>query len=80
MLIFYFKAPKGITRALLSRIMLSDEKSIKCKILLEGPYTTQLLQLVKSKRNIVAVTVGLCSSAIYPHLCEVLKDVNEGEN
>lgn len=77
-LMFYFKAHKGVTRTVLSRILSSGEESIKCKILLEGPYGAQLPQRVKPDSNIVAIAAGLGSSAVYPHLYEVLKNV-EGD-
>lgn len=79
-LMFYFKAHKGITRNILSRILSSGDESIKCKILLEGPYGAQLPQRVKPQSNMIAIAAGLGSSAVYPHIYEVLKNIDVNEN
>lgn len=67
-LVIYFKVNKGITRRLLKRLEKSGHQSISCKILMEGPYGTQLPTLTKIDRNQVAICAGLGITAVYPEL------------
>ncbi|QLL31632.1 hypothetical protein HG536_0B04960 [Torulaspora globosa] len=69
-LVFYFKASKSITRAMLNKVMKSGRGSVTCKILLEGPYGTTIPETVKGVRKTVAVCAGLGISAVYPILRE----------
>lgn len=76
---FYFRAHKGVTRDVLARLLSSGEESITCKILLEGPYGSQLPRLVKPDSNIVGLAAGLGISAVYPHLYEALMHSDDGD-
>lgn len=67
-LVFYFRANKSITKAMLEKIMKSGRSSVTCKILLEGPYGTTIPERFEEARRTVAVCAGLGISAVYPFL------------
>ncbi|QLQ79145.1 hypothetical protein HG537_0B04930 [Torulaspora globosa] len=67
-LVFYFKASKSITRAMLNKVLKSGRGTATCKILLEGPYGTTIPETVKAARKTIAVCAGLGISAAYPIL------------
>lgn len=76
-LIFYFKASKSITRAMLTKILRSGRSTVTCKILLEGPYGVTIPTLSHADRKTVAVTAGLGICAVYPHLRQLLDPVHK---
>lgn len=72
-LVIYFKVHKGITRVMLRRLLSSGQGSITSRVMVEGPYGSQMPQLVKPESKIVCIAAGLGITAVYPHLYEVLK-------
>ncbi|SCV99819.1 LAFE_0B03202g1_1 [Lachancea fermentati] len=71
-LVAYFKAHKGITRHLLSKIMMSQKDSIRVKILLEGPYGNMIPQVKPVNRKFVGVAAGLGITAIHSQIMHLL--------
>lgn len=69
-LVFYFKASKSITRAMLYKVLKTGRGTATCKILLEGPYGTTIPQTAKTVKKTVAVCAGLGISAVYPLLTQ----------
>ncbi|EDO15898.1 hypothetical protein Kpol_1019p18 [Vanderwaltozyma polyspora DSM 70294] len=70
-LIFYFKANRGITKKVLSRILKSGYASVSFKMLIEGPYGSPLPECKMSRRRNVGVAGGLGVTAVYPHMAEL---------
>lgn len=72
-LVFHIKAHKGVTRVMLRKLLASCQGSIDVRVMLEGPYGSQVPQLVKPESNIVGIAGGLGITAVYSHLYEILK-------
>ncbi|GMM56350.1 ferric/cupric-chelate reductase [Maudiozyma humilis] len=69
-LVIYFKVNKGITQRMLRRLENSGEQSIDCRVLMEGPYGTQIPHLAPIKKNYVGICGGLGITAVYPEVLQ----------
>ncbi|CCE61380.1 hypothetical protein TPHA_0A03020 [Tetrapisispora phaffii CBS 4417] len=76
-IIFYFKAQKGITKAMLNRI-LYEGRNLTCKMMIEGPYGTAPTQFLTEKfsqnTRKVGVAAGMGIVSIYPFFVQFLKN------